>query len=124
MKGGKKMKGEEKMVKKSSNLIGSWAFLIGVVLAIVIGAGLLEINPTWTMILVIIGLIIGLLNITEKEVAPFLMSGAVLVIASSLGNNELGSILILRGILSALLAIFVPATIIVAIKNVFSLARH
>jgi len=124
MKGGKKMKGEEKMVKKSSNLIGSWAFLIGVVLAVVIGAGLLQINSTWTMILVIIGLIVGLLNITGKEVEPFLISGAVLVIASSLGNNELGSIPILNGILSALLAIFVPATIIVAIKNVFNLARH
>lgn|SRR3989344_1991689 len=124
MKGGKKMKGEEKMVRKSSNLIGSWAFLVGVVLAIVIGAGLLQINSTWTMILVIIGLIVGLLNITGKEVEPFLISGAVLVIASSLGNNELGSIPILNGILSALLAIFVPATIIVAIKNVFNLARH
>ena len=124
MKGGKKMKGEEKMVRKSSNLIGSWAFLIGVVLAVVIGAGLLQINSTWTMILVIIGLIVGLLNITGKEVEPFLISGAVLVIASSLGNNELGSIPILNGILSALLAIFVPATIIVAIKNVFNLARH
>ena len=118
------MKGEEKMVRKSSNLIGSWAFLIGVVLAVVIGAGLLQINSTWTMILVIIGLIVGLLNITGKEVEPFLISGAVLVIASSLGNNELGSIPILNGILSALLAIFVPATIIVAIKNVFNLARH
>lgn len=118
------MKGEEKVVRKNSNLIGSWAFLIGVVLAVVIGAGLLRINSMWMLILVLIGLIVGLLNITGKEVESFLISGAVLVIASSLGNNELGSIPILNGILDALLAIFVPATIIVAIKNVFSLARH
>lgn len=113
------------MAKKAGgNMIGSWAFLIGVILAVFLGAGLLSASKTLALILVLIGLIIGLLNIADKEVSPFLMSGAVLIIASSLGLDSLGSIPFFNGMLLALLAIFVPATVIVAIKNVFSFARH
>jgi hypothetical protein len=107
------------------NLIGSWAFLIGVVLAIVLGLWKGEdIGSTFTYILVAIGLIVGLLNIAGKETTPFLMSGAVLIIASSLGGGSMTGVQFLPGVLKALLTIFVPATIIVAIKNVFSLAKN
>ncbi len=109
---------------KKGNVIGGWTFLVGVILALVVGLGALAVSPTITLILVLIGIIIGLLNITHTEVNSFLISGAVLIIASSLGSNELGNIQYLGGTLSALLAIFVPAVIVVAIKNVFLLARN
>jgi len=54
---------------------------------------------------------------------PFLMSGVVLIIASALGSNLMSGVPYIGTILDAILAIFVPATVIVAIKNVFSLAR-
>lgn len=106
-----------------SNLVGSWAFLIGVLLAVIFGA-MDNMNENLVYALVVIGLIAGLLNIADKESGPFLMSGAVLIIASSLGGASLGNIPYLSGILSALLLIFVPATIVVSIRNVFSIARH
>ena len=102
--------------------VGSWAFLIGVVLAVVLGA-LGQMNSTVLWILALIGLVIGLLNIADEEATPFLMSGAVLIIAASLGAEAIGAIGVFERILNALLVIFVPATIIVAIRNVFSLAR-
>ena len=105
------------------NLIGSWAFLIGVILAIVLGA-IGEVSGIMATILVIVGLIVGLLNIADEEASPFLMSGAVLIIAGGLGADQLSAIPLVNGILQALLTIFVPATIIVAVKNVFSLARR
>jgi len=108
--------------KMGLNVIGSWAFLIGVILAIIFG--FLTMNATVAIILVVIGLLVGILNVTDKESMPFLLSGAVLIIASALGQNEsLKLIPYLSNILNALLLIFVPATIIVAIKNVFSMAR-
>jgi hypothetical protein len=111
-------------IGKAKALLGSWAFLIGVILAVILGSGLLwELSSMWLGVLVVIGIIVGLFNITDKEVMPFLLSGAVLVIVSSQGQMVMGDIPMLNGILSALLAIFVPATIIVAIKNVFSLAK-
>ena len=108
---------------KRGNLLGSWAFLIGVVLAFILG--ILGTNdPMYVSILVFIGLIIGLLNIADEEVHPFLMSGAVLIIASALGRDAISDVMWVSNILKSLLAIFVPATVIVAIKNVFSLAKR
>lgn len=112
------------MAKSSSgSMIGKWAFLIGVVIAIIVGVGLYT-SPALLTILVVIGLIIGLLNVTSGEAYQFMTSGVVLIIASALGAASIGAIPAVSGILNALLAVFVPATVIVAIRNVFSLARN
>lgn len=105
-----------------SNHIGSWAFLIGVIIAVVFGL-LGTLSSTILTILVILGLIVGLLNITEKEVTQFLMAGTVLVIVSSLGQNVFSTISFVGNILDAILALFVPATVVVALKSVFFIAR-
>jgi len=107
---------------KNKNMLGSWAFLVGFVLAIVIGLfGTLTANLV--IALAVIGLIVGLLNIADEEAAPFLMAGAVLVIVATFGQNVMASVPAANGILQALLALFVPATLIVAVRSVFSLAR-
>jgi len=111
------------LMAKKGNLIGSWAFLIGVILAVVFGF-MGDLTPGIKYTLIVIGLIVGLLNVADEEASPFLMSGAVLIIAASFGQDVVASISRLNGILEALLVIFVPATVIVAIKNVFGLARH
>ena len=103
--------------------IGSWSFLIGVVLAIIL-AFYGSITQTLMWLLVIIGIIVGLLNIADEEVEPFLLSGVVLIIASSFGNSVVSISPLFNRVLNSMLLIFVPATIIVAIKNVFSLARN
>jgi hypothetical protein len=118
---------------KKFNLIGSWAFLAGVVIAVIAGI-IFGLNPTsnllngenqvLTITLVIIGLVVGLLNVTNKESTAFLLSGISLIIASVFGAGITSSIPAISFILSFLLLIFVPATIIVAIRNVFSLAKN
>ena len=108
----------------SGNMIGAWSFLIGVILAIILGL-LGAVSPTVSTILVVIGIIVGLLNVADEETSPFLMSGAVLIIASAFGGNAISADLPSIGrVLGALMLIFVPATIIVAIKNVFGLAKR
>lgn len=112
------------MVRKTtSSLIGSWAFLIGVILAIILALAS-AMTPVLMWVLVVVGLVVGFLNVADEETEPFLISGAVLVIVSSLGQNVVGVSPLFERILDSLLLIFVPATIVVAIKNVFSLARH
>jgi hypothetical protein len=102
--------------------VGRWAFILGVVFAVVLGL-LGNMNEVWVIILIVIGLIIGLLNITEKETTPFLISGTSLVIISALGGNFLYNVEVLANVLGALLVIFVPATVIVAVKSIFNLAK-
>ena len=106
------------------NKIGSWAFLVGMILAIVLGAMNIagQLIPT---LIVILGLMVGFLNITEKEVRPFLHAGTVLVLVSYLGGETITTTLpIVANILSAILYMFVPATMIVALKSVFVMAKR
>ena len=68
----------------------------------------------------------GLLNISSDEVSGFLTSGAVLVLVSFLGVQVgvfEGSATVIGNVLTGILTLFVPATIIVALKSVFVLAR-
>lgn len=113
--------------KRGMDVVGRWAFLIGMLLAVILGisAELVgAVSETGFIVLVILGLVVGLLNVADREVAPFLMSGAVLIIASALGGNLMADLAYVGPILDALLAVFVPATVIVAVKNVFGLARN
>ena len=112
------------MAKKrgSGNQLGSWAFLVGLIIAIVIGL-FGQLGPAWLMALVIIGLLVGLLNVSSGETTPFLISGSVLIIASAFGGDVLSPVPYASSIFDALLVLFIPATIVVAIKNVFAIAR-
>jgi len=103
--------------------VGKWAFLLGVLLAVIF-ASVGTMTPEVVSVLVVIGLIVGLLNVNSKEVRAFLLSGIALIIASAFGQNSIGVFPILERMLDALLIIFVPATIVVAIKNVFAIAAN
>ena len=113
--------------KKGGNKIGSWAFLIGVILAVLfgiitaIGGG---IGPGMVYVLVVLGIVIGLLNIADEETSSFLLSGTALVIVSALGQNVTSGVPVFDGILNVLIMLFVPATVIIALKNVFALAKN
>ncbi len=121
-----------KRKKRSSSsfpkhLIGSWSFLVGVVLAVLLGLGYKSsFSGAMVWIVFLVGVIVGLLNVTHDEAAAFLTSGTILVLVSFLGV-EIGVFKFLApeiaGILKSILILFVPATIIVALKSVFSLAR-
>jgi hypothetical protein len=110
------------MPKGKSNLVGAWAFLIGIILAVIFafipGTGL------WLgWVLFIIGIVIGLLNISDKETQPFLMAGVVLVIVTALGVSAFSGLAYIGALLKNILILFVPATIVVALKSVFSMAH-
>lgn len=114
------------MPKGKSNSLGAWSFLIGVILAVIFG---FFTYPSWVgVIMVLIGLIIGLLNIKDTETNTFLMAGVVLVIVSAFGGNVFASIKLfdisfLSNIMTNMMLLFVPATIVVALKSVFGMAH-
>ena len=126
------------VLKSKENTIGAWTFLIGVVLAIIIGLSttlisipaLTTYSPQIYAILVLIGLAVGFLNVTGKDSQTFLIAGAVLVIVSRFGMDSVTGSLIgigvgdaVSSVFGALIALFAPATIIVALKTVFSIAK-
>ena len=119
--------------------MGAWAFFIAVVLAVVVGVftslipipALTKYSSYIYLILVILGIIVGSsINTTGRDSQSFLITGAVIVIVSKFGMESVISSLIGIGagdiassIFASLLALFVPATIIVAIKTVFRMAK-
>jgi hypothetical protein len=121
------------MIKSRDNLIGAYAFLVGVVFAVLMGILQRFLDITYSNVpyafLVILGIIIGFLNISDRDSMTFLIASLSLVIVSGFGQSALiyvSNIPILSSltaILASLLVMFVPATIIVALKTVFNLAR-
>jgi hypothetical protein len=129
---------DKMVIKAKENVVGAWAFLIGVILALVIGLSttilsipfLTQYSAQIYAILVILGLIVGFMNIAGKDTLTFLWAGTVLVIVSRFGMESVQGTLIgigigdaVTSIFAALLALFVPATIVVALKTVFSIAK-
>jgi hypothetical protein len=110
-----------KKTGSSAATLGRWSFLIGVVLSVLFG--LFSAGSWLSWLLVVLGLVIGLLNIDEKEVGAFLTAGTVLVLMGYLGGQTLESVAYLSTILNNLLTLFVPATIVVAVKSVMALAK-
>ena len=116
--------------KKNSmyNPIGSWSFLIGVVLAIILGLGFSGAYQTtilWAIFL--LGIVVGLLNIQIDEVNSFLTSGTILVLVSFLGI-QVGVFdavaPVISNMLKGILTLLVPAIIIVALKSASLYASH
>ncbi|MBS3133070.1 hypothetical protein J4470_02990 [Candidatus Woesearchaeota archaeon] len=114
-------------VKKSYGSLGSLLFLVGAAAAVVVG--LLSpggINAGITSVLILLGLIIGFLNVTTRETNSFLLATVSLVIVTALGGAVLSRVAVvgvyLEGVLLAILTFIIPAAIIVALKSVYSLA--
>jgi hypothetical protein len=127
------------VIKSRENSLGAWAFLIGVVIAILIAVSTLLIPIHFLtkyssfiyLILVILGIVVGSsINTNNKDSQTFLLAGVIIVLVSRFGMDSVtGSLIGVGGgetasrIFSSLLALFVPATIVVAIKTVFGIAR-
>ncbi len=104
---------------------GFWLFLLGIVISLV--AGFVNIGPGLVSVLVVLGLIIGFLNITSNETTPFLLAVVSLVIVNTFGGNVLSNVQVigapLARILNAIVIFVVPATIVVTLKAIYSLAK-
>ena len=127
------------------NFFSAWVFLTGVILAVMIGlstsslltASIIDISffqkysRQIYALLVLMGIAVGFsINVPKKEVQTFLLSGTILVIVSKFGMEGVrGSIIgigvgdIVSSTFGALLALFAPATIIMALKTLFSITK-
>jgi len=125
-------------ITAQENVVGAWAFLVGVILAVIIGLSTTWISiPALTKysayiyaILIVLGIIVGFLNVAGKDSQTFMIAGVILVIVSQFGMDSVNKSLIgiglgdvIKSVFAALLSLFVPATIIVALKTVFNIAK-
>jgi len=103
--------------------IGSYSFIVGVVVAILAGLGSLT-GDLPVLILVLLGLIVGLLNIPVKKTTDFLVASVALIVAGTANISVIpmaGEIL--QGALANLTVFVAPAAIVVALKDIYALAQ-
>jgi uncharacterized membrane protein len=121
--------------------IAKWAFTVFVILAIVMGLAIgymaynndpnyANTNAYVTLIMLILGVIVGLVSITAKEAMPFMIATIALIVASSANVwHPLETIHPLlsdwaTAILNFIVAFAAPAAVINAVKAVFAMARE
>ncbi len=101
--------------------IGKWAFIVGLVLAVLAG---LFFQPGWALwVLAILGVIVGLLNIAAEETRGFLLASIALTLSATALNTlpVLGTALSL--VLPFVVAFVAGGMIVVALKELFQTAR-
>jgi len=104
--------------------IGFWAFIAGLVIAVVAGI-LSPQNTAVIVVLIILGLVIGFLNITAKEFMLFLLATIALIVVGSVFAplTVLGLGKVLDRILSYVATLMAPAAIVAAIKALWAVAK-
>lgn len=125
---------------------GEYAFLAGILIAFIVGvlANFVPavLMPILVAVLFLLGIVVGLVNIQEKETNSFLIATIALLVAASSWNTLLTSTVTLLatslglsgeaglgvaamivGFTSAIIAFVSPAAFIVALKLVYKLAQ-
>ena len=111
------------MKGKALNMVGFIAFIVGLIIAVVVGLlaafGVMDMgNTAIIIILLILGILVGILNISKEEMIPMLLATiALIVVGGVFAPLKIAAIgAILDNIVSLLATLMAPAAIIVAVK--------
>lgn len=103
-----------------TTVFGRWAVLIGIIVAVL--AGFAEI-PNLAVILFVLGLVVGFLNIREKESTSFLIAVIALMVIG-LSGLQLGKVTpMVVSILTNFIAFVSAAGLVVALKQVLGAVK-
>jgi len=105
-------------------LVGFWAFIVGLIISLIAGL-VLPGNGLVVLVLVILGIVIGFLNITPKETQALLLAAIALIVV---GNafaplKFLGIDTYIAGILAYVTVLVAPAAVIAAIKTLWAIGK-
>jgi len=108
-------------------IIGMISFFAGMILATLAGIFWRDVAGI-SLALVILGIVVGILNISDKEIMPFLVSAIALVVVGSGSFTALNDLVsgfgtILNGIVGHVATFMVPAAIINAVRSMWRLAQ-
>jgi hypothetical protein len=117
--------------------IGELAFLLGILIALIIGifsSYMGDTQPIVLGVLAILGFLVGLLNIREKEINSFLIASLALLLPTSALSDVTANISNIlpaasvvmtpaQGFLDALTVFVAPAAFVLAVKAIYNLAK-
>lgn len=106
---------------------GHYAFIAGILFAII--AGLIQATHSGVMLtLLVLGVVVGILNVRAKDMTSFLVAAIALIVAGSANLillntlfNPLGTIL--YSMLTNIKIFVAPAVVVVSLKSLIQLAE-
>ena len=105
--------------------IGRWAFVVGLIISVLLGFVTFSYA---TLILVILGLIVGFMNVSDKESHDFLVATIALMVIGVAGLQALsvfGSLYTwIQTVLASFVSFVAAASVVVALKVLTSLAKE
>lgn len=106
-------------------MVGRWAFITGIIIAVLTGFMAI---PNIAFVMMILGLIVGFLNISEKESTPYLVAVIALLLVGISGiqsANVLGTSLAIwvQTILANFIAFVAASGLVVAVKQALHFVR-
>lgn len=114
--------------------LGGYAFILGVVIAVIAGIAVgLSMGQSWIgwipFVLFLLGIVVGILNVGDKEVVPFLTAAIALMLTESAGTSLLTIDkvlppigLILQQLVHHVVVFVAPAALIIAILEFWKIA--
>jgi len=108
--------------------LGHYSFIAGIIIAVLVALiqqwGIADTGRFSIWVMVVLGVIVGIMNISAREVQGFLVAAISLIIASSVSALSLATIWPgLTTILGNIIIFVAPAAIIVSLKAIYSLAN-
>ncbi len=101
--------------------VGRWSFIIGLILAVLVG--LATDIPGAAAIIFILGLLVGLLNVPEKESTGFLVA-VIALLTLGVAGLQLGTFTpLVSNILVQFIAFVSAAALVVAVKQALTYAK-
>ncbi|HEX9637102.1 MAG TPA: hypothetical protein VGB99_06185 [Acidobacteriota bacterium] len=101
--------------------IGRWAFILGLVIAVVAGLGFGQVWFAW--VLAVLGVIVGFLNIKGTEAQTFLLAAVGLIVSASAINTIPYIGPTATAIVANIVAFIGAAVLVVAIKTLLQTAK-
>ena len=103
--------------------VAGYVFYLGVLVALV-ATFAPNLIPSVGLILLLLGLVTGFMNITEKETGSFLLASVALLMTSSIGWSALETVgPMVATFLGHVSVVVGPAALIVALKSIWSMAK-
>jgi hypothetical protein len=113
--------------QKVFGFIGMAAFSVGLVMSIIYGV-VSRNDASVILALVILGIIVGLLNITRREMVLLLLTAVALIVVGKASFSALDDLVdglgaSLNGIVSYLAVFMAPAAVITAVRAIWAVGR-
>jgi len=107
-----------------ANAVGRWAFILGIIVAALLGFVTFGYS---TLVLVILGLIVGFVNVAEKETTNYLVAVVALLVIGLGGLqvfNILGSLNIwIQTVLASFVTFVAASGLVVAVKSILQMGQ-